>query len=106
MDYCYLCKRTVTFPIDHPLHFTNWNLPNKQTYPVCSEECKQILLDQYELDLRISKQHKVKHAVDRYEKVKRIYEIVKSYETATDSEIYNMFYAVENIVDKDYDEGY
>lgn len=50
--YCQVCDKRATISVDDPVHYTNWNLSGRRTVPVCSEECKQIVIDQEALDRR------------------------------------------------------
>lgn len=49
---CRVCERMVTIQTDDPVHYTNWNLSGRRTVPVCSEECKNIVIDEEKLDQR------------------------------------------------------
>lgn len=49
---CRVCEEMATIRTDDPVHYTNWNLSGRRTVPVCSEECKQIAIDQEKLDRR------------------------------------------------------
>lgn len=61
---CRVCEKMANIRVDDPVHYTNWNLLSRRTVPVCSEECKQIVIDQEMLDRRKA-QAKIKRVNER-----------------------------------------
>lgn len=87
-EVCIICEAAVNFPTDHPLHVTNWNLPDLRTYSVCSKECQKILFDRYDLEQRVKQQQVRKRYANQRNRLDQAVAILQGYSTDTsDSDV-------------------